>query len=484
LSWVQDPVFKNNPGKRVDLKTGVPTLESLADSHLGYKRKFNENDNTYKDIPVKKIKSVKDTDTKKGKSKPKTIDITLDMDGRIPINVWTGESISRSGTGTLIKLDIEKLENLHNLVTGETSKMLSECVKFLNESFNISQHENNNFSNRKHKLKSDFIDKICLDSLENLCNSIKHKRQSFEEAIDQVHKVIDPIIGLIPSIGLKSLEEYISEIVRNLEKGIEAIHDTLEAKIQKIFQNLDNDFHDGVAEEMMKHLQVVSRNILQVKQQNDIYGRQIADIKNIMAQQDATIMDGNTNISYSGENMVYGSIESSNYLTRKMSILKDHIDKGIKDLAEYVEELYNEYFKPVKDDIDKTVTALTNAKFSIYSIKTMLKNPAIITALKASPFSPSMVISALERLVGEIDKWVSLLNDLKVASPILENHLDDIIENAKPTIVNMIFEPSHYDDMFILNTQAQARLDQMAQQFEVVCNGLNENAGQAINQHQ
>ncbi|MGF3914506.1 hypothetical protein ACQX8W_01350 [Staphylococcus aureus] len=34
--------------------------------------------------------------------------------------------------------------------------------------------------------------------------------------------------------------------------------------------------------------------------------------------------------------------------------------------------------------------------------------------------------------------------------------------------------------MFILNTQAHARLDQMAQQFEVVCNGLNENEGQAI----
>ena len=65
MSWVQDPVFKNNPGKRVDLKTGVPTLEGLADSHLGYKRKFNKINNTYKDIPVKKIKSVKDTDTKK-----------------------------------------------------------------------------------------------------------------------------------------------------------------------------------------------------------------------------------------------------------------------------------------------------------------------------------------------------------------------------------------------------------------------------------
>ena len=43
----------------------MPTLEGLADSHLGYKRKFNKIDNTYKDIPVKKIKSVKDTDTKK-----------------------------------------------------------------------------------------------------------------------------------------------------------------------------------------------------------------------------------------------------------------------------------------------------------------------------------------------------------------------------------------------------------------------------------
>ena len=207
--------------------------------------------------------------------------------------------------------------------------MLSECVKFLNESFNISQHENNNFSNRSINLKVISLIKYALIPWKIYVIPLNTNDSLFEEAIDQVHKVIDPIIGLIPSIGLKSLEEYISEIVRNLEKGIEAIHDTLEAK-SKNLSKFDNDFHDGVAEEMMKHLQVVSKNILQVKQQNDIYGRQIADIKNIMSQQDATIMDGNTNINYSGENMVYGSIESSNYLTRKMSILKDHIDKGIK----------------------------------------------------------------------------------------------------------------------------------------------------------
>lgn len=46
--------LKNNPGKRVDLKTGVPTLEGLADSHLGYKRKFN------KKITLTKIYLLKD----------------------------------------------------------------------------------------------------------------------------------------------------------------------------------------------------------------------------------------------------------------------------------------------------------------------------------------------------------------------------------------------------------------------------------------
>ncbi|MCL7539771.1 hypothetical protein ACN6MB_09620, partial [Staphylococcus aureus] len=83
-------------------------------------------------------------------------------------------------------------------------------------------------------------------------------------------------------------------------------------------------------------------------------------------------------------------------------------------------------------------------------------------------------------LDNTLGKWEPFLNDLKAVSPILDNHLDDIVKNMKPLIVQMLFEPSHYDDMFILNTQAHARLDQMAQQFEVVCNGLNENEGQAI----
>ena len=52
------------------------------------------------------------------------------MDGRIPINVWTGDSIARSGKGENIKLDIEKLGDLYQLVTGETSIMLQECVTF------------------------------------------------------------------------------------------------------------------------------------------------------------------------------------------------------------------------------------------------------------------------------------------------------------------------------------------------------------------
>lgn len=74
---------------------------------------------------------------------------------------------------------------------------------------------------------------------------------------------------------------------------------------------------------MMKHLKVVKQNIEQIKNQNDIYGRQIADIRSIMKQQDATILDGNYQINYSGENMVQGLALPSNYLGRKMKILKE-----------------------------------------------------------------------------------------------------------------------------------------------------------------
>ncbi len=54
----------------------------------------------------------------------------------------------------------------------------------------------------------------------------------------------------------------------------------------------------------------------------------------------------------------------------------------------------------------------------------------------------------LEELDNTLGKWEPFLNDLKAVSPILDNHLDDIVKNMKPLIVQMLFEPSHYDDMF------------------------------------
>lgn len=89
-----------------------------------------------------------------------------------------------------------------------------------------------------------------------------------------------------------------------------------------MFKNLDHDLQDGVTEEMMKHLKIVSENIVLIKNQNDIYGNQIADIKSIMSYQDATIMDGNLNINYNGQHMVSGKVNLSKYLSRKMTILK------------------------------------------------------------------------------------------------------------------------------------------------------------------
>ncbi|HCT1274014.1 TPA: hypothetical protein OTO40_001725 [Staphylococcus aureus] len=480
LSWLQDPFAKEMPGKRINIRDGVPTLNGLIDSHLGFKREFNSKTNEYKDIPVHKIESVKDTEIKNGKEVKKVININLDMDGRIPINVWTGDSIARSGKGKNIKLDIEKLGDLYQLVTGETSTMLQECVTFLNESFNISQSENSYFGDRKHKLKQKFKNVIEIDVLENMSRNITSKKNELFESIDSFMDKIGPIAILVPALNLKPLKWGINKVDSQFQRGIERIHDSIDKILVKMFKNLDHDLQDGVTEEMMKHLKIVRENIILIKNQNDIYGNQIADIKSIMSYQDATIMDGNLNINYNGQHMVSGKVNLSKYLSRKMTILKNHIDNAVEELSDYIQKVYNENFKELVRNINNTTEIIKGIIDGLNLLITMLYEKRIIDGLKESSIDRKKFENSIEELKINLTKWTDFLHDLKAASPILENHLDDIVKNMKPLIVQMIFEPSHYDDMFILNTQAHARLDQMAKQFEVVCNGLNENEGQAI----
>ncbi|HDX3373733.1 TPA: hypothetical protein ROC93_001526 [Staphylococcus aureus] len=480
LSWLQDPFAKEMPGKRINIRDGVPTLNGLIDSHLGFKREFNSKTNEYKDIPVHKIESVKDTEIKNGKEVKKVININLDMDGRIPINVWTGDSIARSGKGKNIKLDIEKLGDLYQLVTGETSTMLQECVTFLNESFNISQSENSYFGDRKHKLKQKFKNVIEIDVLENMSRNITSKKNELFESIDSFMDKIGPIAILVPALNLKPLKWGINKVDSQFQRGIERIHDSIDKILVKMFKNLDHDLQDGVTEEMMKHLKIVRENIILIKNQNDIYGNQIADIKSIMSYQDATIMDGNLNINYNGQHMVSGKVNLSKYLSRKMTILKNHIDNAVEELSDYIQKVYNENFKELVRNINNTTEIIKGIIDGLNLLITMLYEKRIIDGLKESSIDRKQFENSIEELKINLTKWTDFLHDLKLASPILENHLDDIVKNMKPLIVQMIFEPSHYDDMFILNTQAHARLDQMAKQFEVVCNGLNENEGQAI----
>lgn len=480
LSWLQDPFAKEMPGKRINIRDGVPTLNGLIDSHLGFKREFNSKTNEYKDIPVHKIESVKDTEIKNGKEVKKVININLDMDGRIPINVWTGDSIARSGKGKNIKLDIEKLGDLYQLVTGETSTMLQECVTFLNESFNISQSENSYFGDRKHKLKQKFKNVIEIDVLENMSRNITSKKNELFESIDSFMDKIGPIAILVPALNLKPLKWGINKVDSQFQRGIERIHDSIDKILVKMFKNLDHDLQDGVTEEMMKHLKIVRENIILIKNQNDIYGNQIADIKSIMSYQDATIMDGNLNINYNGQHMVSGKVNLSKYLSRKMTILKNHIDNAVEELSDYIQKVYNENFKELVRNINNTTEIIKGIIDGLNLLITMLYEKRIIDGLKESSIDRKQFENSIEELKINLTKWTDFLHDLKAASPILENHLDDIVKNMKPLIVQMIFEPSHYDDMFILNTKAHARLDQMAKQFEVVCNGLNENEGQAI----
>ncbi|MBR8940588.1 hypothetical protein HBP19_06975, partial [Staphylococcus aureus] len=379
------------------------------------------------------------------------------MDGRIPINVWTGDSIARSGRGTLIKLNLENLDALSKLITGETSGMLAECVIFLNESFNISENENKNFADRKKQLSEGFKDKINLFQLEEMERTLISKINSLEEVADETIESISAVKHLLPDFALDALKERINELFKGIKSFIEKVYDSIDNEILEIFKNIDHDFRDGVSEEMMKHLKVVKQNIDQIKNQNDIYGRQIADIRSIMKQQDATILDGNFQINCSGENMVQGLVIPSNYLGRKMKILKDHIDDGIKKIVDYVQGIYDEYASKIVDVIKYLINTIPKIRKNLRHAIEMLnvKKKEFLSLIPN--VTCNYIKTKLEELDNTLGKWEPFLNDLKAVSPILDNHLDDIVKNMKPLIVQMIFEPSHYDDMFILNTQAHAR---------------------------
>ncbi|HDG6429842.1 TPA: hypothetical protein PGA08_002831, partial [Staphylococcus aureus] len=112
---------------------------------------------------------------------------------------------------------------------------------------------------------------------------------------------ISAVKHLLPDFALDALKERINELFKGIKSFIEKVYDSIDNEILEIFKNIDHDFRDGVSEEMMKHLKVVKQNIERIKNQNDIYGRQIAEIRSIMKQQDATILDGNFQINCSGE---------------------------------------------------------------------------------------------------------------------------------------------------------------------------------------
>ncbi|MEJ7351081.1 hypothetical protein WL553_12810, partial [Staphylococcus epidermidis] len=67
---------------------------------------------------------------------------------------------------------------------------------------------------------------------------------------------------------------------------------------------------------------------------------------------------------------------------RKMTILRAHIDNAIKKVSENIQDIYNEYFKPIIDDIDFTISAIYSIKYGIDSILSALDTAHIKTLVK------------------------------------------------------------------------------------------------------
>lgn len=489
LTNIQRGIGNNMPNKEVSVVNGSPGLTHIFEIHTGYHRKFNKKDNTYEDIPIK-INSVKDTKIKHGKKVPKTIEVKVEMDDHIPINVWTGESIAKSGKSGLIQLDLDNLSKLSDMVTNETSLALKDCCDFLHESYNIAEKENKKFGNRKERLSKNIKKAIELSLMESIHTELETVSpqlitllEETEDLLANINHYLEGSSPLAKLIGHTPIKEHLISNNNLLREGIEKIHVDLGDLIKQIFENIVYDLMDGVAEELMKHLKIADSNIKCIRKQNDTFGEQIKDIKQIMERQDATILNGTVNIQISHNHMVKGKMKESQYLKNKMNIVNDHINNGVKKLGDYIESLYEAIFDKNSKVYKSILGAGSQLLKSINEIQITLLSQHFKSLAKINSI-PILTISSLNNslssLIREIRNIIKLIHDLQSLAPLISGKIDNIIIQLKPYIVELIFSTTHYNDMFLLNSQAQGRLDQMAQQFEVVVNGLNENEGEAI----
>ena len=90
--------------------------------------------------------------------------------------------------------------------------MLGECVTYLNESYQISQAENNQFGERQHNLKEEFKDKIKLDNIEDIQREISSWITKTEIIIQEVSQYLALVRHLLGSLSLEPLAYYLHKL--------------------------------------------------------------------------------------------------------------------------------------------------------------------------------------------------------------------------------------------------------------------------------
>ncbi|MGT2610475.1 hypothetical protein ACVQ92_09640 [Staphylococcus aureus] len=101
-------------------------------------------------------------------------------------------------------------------------------------------------------------------------------KQDVFSAIDDVKKNLVVIILIAPAAGvlileLNTIEKFLQDLDKKLQRGIESLHDSLDNVIKEMFKNLDHDFRWRDTKVTMKHLNVVNNNINFVKNKRRIW---------------------------------------------------------------------------------------------------------------------------------------------------------------------------------------------------------------------
>lgn len=468
-------LYNNIAGEHINLHNGVLHKLGISSSHTGY------------NIIDKKKRLNGKYDPKNVVNKPIYVSkhgtkIYADMDKNVPIFVWSGDAL---GAGApQIKLDKAHLSQLHHYVEGRLTEFVDDIRKKMNDADTTVSEEHARFQEKIEELEHEFEEITKLKDVEHfvetVCNNLKNQIISKIDGLNhQLERLkreehfldfigMDTVIDSLQST-LTSLKNQITKIATHALELFEALRDIQKHTIRKMFISPIHGFEDGVREEITEHYDIVLPNIDIIHKQIANFGAGIQDILTQMSNIDDNVMVNNVSINTQATHQTQQTLNESNYMMARLTILETVIINGIRLLS---------------INISTAITAVTAPLIIAMTMFDKLTDTVIQSISQIErvaskiPFA-GVVTSAMHEL-NSLLKKINQRNEHMMTISIRILTIPYITEHIRPLLEQALLTNSTLENVRIMSTSSEGNIDMLITELNGVITGLKSNKGNAI----